>query len=140
MHSHVFNHANQQSETALASNGTNESPRVSGWFNTYQGDGTAGDAQPLVQLQPKIKDPFALETSLALKAGDVIKATDLRKSQVRCSAYNPLTGPFSDLSDVAGRVAARDIPAGTIITGAYLLPLAQPQMIARLGNFWRKCR
>ncbi len=84
--------------------------------------------------------PVVLESSVLLKAGEIIQPKHLQPGRDRCIAYNPLTGPFSHHTDLVGRVAARDIPAGTVITGSYLLPLAPSQMEARLRNFWRKCR
>jgi hypothetical protein len=41
---------------------------------------------------------------------------------------------------VIGRVAAVDIAAGTVVTGAYLVQLSRLQMESRLRNFWRRCK
>lgn len=86
------------------------------------------------------KNPLVLETRIDLKPGDVLRPDNVCTGNAQCLADNPITGPFSDANDIVGRVVAVDLPAGTVITGAFLQPLAPMQMESRLRNFWRRCR
>lgn len=99
-----------------------------------------GSAGTLGKPVEQVTDPLVLVANVDLKAGDVIRTGHLSHGSATCHANNPLTGPFSDQGELVGRVAARDIPAGTTITGSYLMPLAPSQMAAKLRNFWQKCR
>jgi len=86
------------------------------------------------------KNPFVLETRVDLKPGDILKTENVCNGKAQCLADNPITGPFSDANEIIGRVVAIDLPAGTVITGAFLQPLGPMQMETRLRNFWRRCR
>ena len=95
---------------------------------------------PAPQAKRKAPGPVVLEAGVDLYPGDVLRVEHVRKGRAHCLADNPLTGPFSDASDLVGRVVAREIPEGTTITGMYLAPLGPSQMATRLRNFWRKCK
>lgn len=86
------------------------------------------------------KNPLVLVTRIDLKPGDIIRSESVSTGKAQCLADNPITGPFSDANDIIGRVVEIDLPAGTVITGAFLQPLGPVQMETRLRNFWRRCR
>lgn len=78
---------------------------------------------------------------IALKPGRVIQPTDLSRSRSETfgHAFNPITGPFDDQSELVGRVVVQEISAGTVITGAYLVPLSPVQQQNALRRFWTRC-
>ena len=82
-----------------------------------------------------------VEAKISLKPGRIIQPTDLmrRKSYTTGHAFNPITGPFNDQSELVGRVVTQEISAGEVITGAHLVPLSLLAQQNALRRFWTRC-